>query len=71
MKPTGDVEERDQLEDWDHFHILLKEMLHRIPVMKNAVLGRLYNTTYGFSPDHRWIIGMSPEVSSLFDYILC
>lgn len=61
-----DVEERDQLEDWDHFHILLKEMLHRIPVMKNAVLGRLYNTAYGFSPDHRWIIGMSPELSNYF-----
>ncbi|XP_042241378.1 pyruvate dehydrogenase phosphatase regulatory subunit, mitochondrial-like [Homarus americanus] len=60
----GQLQERDQLEDWDHFHVLLKEMLHRAPIMKNSVLGRLSNTSCAFSMDHRWIIGMVPELTN-------
>ncbi|KAK8751774.1 hypothetical protein OTU49_010291 [Cherax quadricarinatus] len=62
----GRLHERDLLEDWDHFHVLLKQMLHRAPVMKNAVLGRLYNTACSFSMDHRWIVGMVPELLNYF-----
>lgn len=62
----GQLHEREQLEDWDHFHVLLKEMLHRAPAMKNAVLGHLCNTSCAFSPDHRWIVGMAPELANYF-----
>ncbi|XP_018058910.1 PREDICTED: pyruvate dehydrogenase phosphatase regulatory subunit, mitochondrial isoform X2 [Atta colombica] len=49
-------------EDWDHFHILLEQMLHRIPSLGNAVLERLCNGPEAFSPDCRWIVGEAPEI---------
>ncbi|XP_066969393.1 pyruvate dehydrogenase phosphatase regulatory subunit, mitochondrial [Macrobrachium rosenbergii] len=60
------VEKREQSEDWDHFYTMLREMLHRIPVMKDAVLGRLINSSCGFSPDNRWILGQAPELTNYF-----
>lgn len=60
------LHEREQEEDWDHFNILLREMLHRAPIMKTAVLGRLCNTSCSFSLDNRWILGLVPELTNYF-----
>ncbi|XP_044734678.1 pyruvate dehydrogenase phosphatase regulatory subunit, mitochondrial isoform X2 [Chrysoperla carnea] len=49
-------------EDWDHFHILLEQLLKRIPLLGNAVLERLCNGAEAFSPDCKWIVGESPEI---------
>ncbi|KAK8393212.1 hypothetical protein O3P69_013309 [Scylla paramamosain] len=62
----GPLQDRELLEDWDHFFVMLKEMLFRVPVMKKAVLGCLYNTSCAFSADHRWILGMVPELTNYF-----
>lgn len=54
--------ERVLPEDWDHFYVLLEEMLKRVPTLEDAVLERLSNGPEAFSPDGRWIMGESPEV---------
>lgn len=50
-------------EDWDHFHVLLEQLLHRVPSLKSVVLDRLCNGPEAFSPDCKWIVGEAPEVS--------
>lgn len=52
--------------DWDQFHCLLTEMLHRVPCMKDAVLLRLCNAPETFTPDNKYIVGEAPEVSIFF-----
>ncbi|XP_023244971.1 pyruvate dehydrogenase phosphatase regulatory subunit, mitochondrial [Copidosoma floridanum] len=52
--------------DWDHFHVLLEQMLHRIPDLNDATLEMLCNGPEAFSPDCKWIIGESPEIRNYF-----
>jgi len=52
--------------DWDHFNILLQNLLHRVPAMKDAKLERLTNGAEAFSPDGQWILGRAPEVENYF-----
>lgn len=54
--------EREQPADWDHFHVLLEQLLKRVPSLKDASLERLCNGPEAFSPDCKWILGESPEV---------
>lgn len=58
------IEERILPADWDHFHILLEQILKRVPSLKNATLERLSNGPEAFSPDCKWILGESPEISN-------
>ena len=51
--------------DWDHFHILLEQILHRVPSLGDATVDQLINSPETFSPDCKWIMGEVPEVSSL------
>lgn len=51
--------------DWDHFHILLEELIKRVPILENTHLEQLTNGPEAFSPDCRWILGESPEVNAL------
>ncbi|XP_011494502.1 PREDICTED: pyruvate dehydrogenase phosphatase regulatory subunit, mitochondrial isoform X2 [Ceratosolen solmsi marchali] len=52
--------------DWDQFHILFEQMLHRIPNLQNATLKMLCNGPEAFSPDCKWIVGESPEIRHYF-----
>jgi pyruvate dehydrogenase phosphatase regulatory subunit len=52
--------------DWDHFHILLEALLHRVPSMGDAYLEELINAPEPFSPDGQWILGKAPEVNNFF-----
>ncbi|CAG9136949.1 unnamed protein product [Plutella xylostella] len=52
-------------EDWDQFHVLLQELLKRVPSLSQATLHRLCNGLEAFSPDCKWIVGESPE---MFNY---
>ncbi|KAL3275748.1 hypothetical protein HHI36_020494 [Cryptolaemus montrouzieri] len=54
--------ERNLAENWDHFHVLLEQLLHRIPCLASTVLDRLCNGPEAFSPDCKWIVGEAPEV---------
>ncbi|XP_066995066.1 pyruvate dehydrogenase phosphatase regulatory subunit, mitochondrial isoform X2 [Anabrus simplex] len=59
-------EDRLLPEDWDHFHVLLEQMLHRIPSLGDAVLERLCNGPEAFSPDCKWIVGQAPEIENYY-----
>ncbi|KAI5640957.1 FAD dependent oxidoreductase domain-containing protein [Phthorimaea operculella] len=67
-KPVYDEEistssERCVAEDWDHFHVLLQQLLRRVPSLSQATLHKLCNGLEAFSPDCKWIVGEAPEVS--------
>ncbi|XP_060519985.1 pyruvate dehydrogenase phosphatase regulatory subunit, mitochondrial isoform X2 [Cylas formicarius] len=61
-KIPANSKERELPEDWDHFHVLLEQLLHRIPSLGTAVLDRLCNGPEAFSPDCKWIVGEAPEI---------
>ncbi|KAK9871456.1 hypothetical protein WA026_012830 [Henosepilachna vigintioctopunctata] len=63
--PTS-VEQRYLTENWDHFHVLLEQLLHRIPSLKSVQLDRLYNEAEAFSPDCKWIVGEAPEIQNYY-----
>ena len=52
--------------DWDHFHVLLEGVLHRVPAMGGAILEKLTNGPEPFAPDGNWILGKVPEVQNYF-----
>ena len=52
--------------DWDHFHTLFEQMLHRMPSLRNANLEMLCNGPEAFSPDCKWIVGETPEIRNYF-----
>ncbi|XP_068972081.1 pyruvate dehydrogenase phosphatase regulatory subunit, mitochondrial [Bombus flavifrons] len=62
----GGTEQRFLPEDWDHFHILLEQMLYRIPSLGNAILEKLCNGPEAFSPDCKWIVGEAPEIRNYY-----
>ncbi|XP_048507943.1 pyruvate dehydrogenase phosphatase regulatory subunit, mitochondrial isoform X2 [Athalia rosae] len=62
----GNATERFLPEDWDHFHVLLEQMLHRVPSLGNARLERLCNGPEAFSPDCKWIVGEAPEIQNYY-----
>ncbi|XP_063227263.1 pyruvate dehydrogenase phosphatase regulatory subunit, mitochondrial isoform X2 [Bacillus rossius redtenbacheri] len=62
----GGPGERRLPEDWDHFHVLLEQMLVRVPCLGSAVLDRLCNWPEAFSPDCRWIVGQAPEIQNYY-----
>lgn len=53
---------RQLLADWDHFHVLFEQLLHRVPSLANSTLNSLVNIAETFSPDCKWIVGQAPEV---------
>ncbi|XP_065162153.1 pyruvate dehydrogenase phosphatase regulatory subunit, mitochondrial isoform X2 [Atheta coriaria] len=61
-KIPASSKERYLPEDWDHFHVLFEQLLHRVPSLGSAVLDRLCNGPEAFSPDCKWIVGEAPEI---------
>ncbi|XP_070203054.1 pyruvate dehydrogenase phosphatase regulatory subunit, mitochondrial-like isoform X3 [Littorina saxatilis] len=53
-------------EDWDHFQVLLTEILHRVPAMETAEIRQLVNGPESFTPDSRWLLGETAEVANYF-----
>lgn len=50
--------------DWDHFHILLEQILKRVPALEQVGLDRLINIPEVFSPDCKYILGESAEIQN-------
>ena len=61
-----DPKDRVLTPDWDHFHILFEQMLHRIPSFGDARLDKLSAGPEAFSPDCKWIVGETPEIRNYF-----
>ncbi|KAK6174464.1 hypothetical protein SNE40_017735 [Patella caerulea] len=53
-------------EDWDHFQILLEQILHRFPFLEDAEIRQLINGPESFTPDSNWILGESAEVDNYY-----
>ena len=52
--------------DWDHFHLLLEQMLHRLPCLVDAEVKQLVNGPESFTPDGKYILGETPEIINYF-----
>lgn len=53
--------------DWDHFYVLLEQILHRMPKpLTGAVVKDLTNFPECFTVDGKWILGEAPEVRNYF-----
>ncbi|CAH1780294.1 unnamed protein product [Owenia fusiformis] len=53
-------------EDWDHFQVLLEQILHRIPSIQTAEIRQLFNGPESFTPDCKYILGEAPEINNYF-----
>ncbi|KAK3708100.1 hypothetical protein QZH41_000055, partial [Actinostola sp. cb2023] len=53
-------------EDWDHFEVLMDQILHRIPAVHNAEIRQMINGPESFTPDGKYIIGEAPEVRNYY-----
>jgi glycine cleavage system aminomethyltransferase T/glycine/D-amino acid oxidase-like deaminating enzyme len=53
-------------EDWDHFSVLMDSALHRVPVLQETGVRKLYNGPESFTPDNQFVMGEAPEVRGFF-----
>nr|CAD7398058.1 unnamed protein product [Timema cristinae] len=53
-------------QDWKHFMPLWEKAIHRFPVLKDIGSATLSNSPDNFTPDGRWILGETPEVTNYF-----
>jgi glycine cleavage system aminomethyltransferase T/glycine/D-amino acid oxidase-like deaminating enzyme len=53
-------------EDWEQFDILMRNAVHRVPVMENTGVKKFYNGPESFTPDHNFIMGLAPELDNYF-----
>ena len=49
-------------EDWEHFSLLLESAVHRVPVLEQTGLKKLYNGPESFTPDNQFLLGEAPEL---------
>ena len=53
-------------EDWDHFSVLMESAVHRIPVLQQTGLKKLYNGPESFTPDNQFVLGEAPGLRGFF-----
>ena len=53
-------------EDWDHFQVLMDSALHRIPVLADTGIRKLYNGPESFTPDNQFLMGETPGLRGFF-----
>jgi glycine cleavage system aminomethyltransferase T/glycine/D-amino acid oxidase-like deaminating enzyme len=53
-------------EDWDQFEILMRNALHRTPVLETTEVRQLLNGPESFTPDGNFILGEAPERRGFF-----
>jgi 4-methylaminobutanoate oxidase (formaldehyde-forming) len=53
-------------EDWDHFSVLMDSAVHRIPVLAQTGMRKLYNGPESFTPDNQFLLGPAPEVRNFW-----
>ena len=52
-------------EDWDHFSVLMESAVHRLPVLQQTGLKKLFNGPESFTPDNQFILGEAPGLRGL------
>ncbi len=53
-------------EDWDHFEPMMRNALHRLPVLENAEVKMLVNGPESFTPDGTFMLGETAETQGLY-----
>jgi 4-methylaminobutanoate oxidase (formaldehyde-forming) len=53
-------------EDWEHFSVLMDSALHRLPVLHETGIRKLYNGPESFTPDNQFILGEAPSLRGFF-----
>lgn len=53
-------------EDFDHFERILMQAIERVPLLANTGIQLFFNGPESFTPDHRYLLGETPEVRNLF-----
>ncbi|XP_061163484.1 pyruvate dehydrogenase phosphatase regulatory subunit, mitochondrial-like [Saccostrea echinata] len=53
-------------DDWDHFQVLLDPILHRMPVMEEANVHKMFNGPESFTPDGHWNLGAASEIRNYY-----
>ena len=53
-------------EDWDHFEPMMRNAMHRLPLLESARVKMLLNGPESFTPDGSFLLGESTEVRNLF-----
>jgi glycine cleavage system aminomethyltransferase T/glycine/D-amino acid oxidase-like deaminating enzyme len=53
-------------EDWDHFEPMMRNALHRLPVLETAQVRTLLNGPESFTPDGAFLLGETAETQGLF-----
>ena len=53
-------------EDWDHFEPMMRNALHRLPVLETAGVRMLLNGPESFTPDGSFLLGETAETRGLF-----
>ena len=53
-------------EDWDHFEPMMRNALHRLPVLESAGVKMLLNGPESFTPDGSFLLGEAAETRGLF-----
>jgi glycine cleavage system aminomethyltransferase T/glycine/D-amino acid oxidase-like deaminating enzyme len=53
-------------EDWEHFAVLMDSAVHRIPVLADTGIKKLYNGPESFTPDNQFLLGEAPELRNFF-----
>ncbi|XP_077301849.1 pyruvate dehydrogenase phosphatase regulatory subunit, mitochondrial isoform X2 [Arctopsyche grandis] len=64
MPTVGDDNFSD--DDWENIHHLLRQVMLRMPILKMSVIEKFYKYPELYSPDLKWIVGQSPEVSNYY-----
>ena len=67
MNGIPDSFEFDQLpEDFDHFEPILEKAISRMPLLAEAGIHTFFNGPESFTPDDRYYLGETPEVSNFW-----
>ncbi len=53
-------------EDWEHFEIIMRSALQRIPALQHTGVKKLYNGPESFTPDNQFLLGEAPELRGFF-----
>ena len=53
-------------EDWDHFEPMMRNALHRLPVLETTGVKMLLNGPESFTPDGSFLLGEAAETRGLF-----
>ncbi len=53
-------------EDFEHFEPILEMAINRVPSLADAGIQLFFNGPESFTPDDRYLLGETPEVSGLF-----